>query len=64
MSTYAEHQDRANLEQRLRVLTNHEERARMARALEEYDAGCITLWMRKHELQARLREAGYYRLGV
>lgn len=59
MKTYTEHNDRANLEQRLRVLTNKDERARLAALAEERDFGAITLFMSAHELKAR-RAEGYW----
>lgn len=48
-----------------RIRDNHmRERARMLATLAESDAGLVTLYMDKREIQARLREAGLYRLGV
>lgn len=55
--TYTEHNDRVNLESRLRVLASRAERERMLATLADSDAGCVTLYMSKVELRARLRQA-------
>lgn len=54
---YFDHNDRAGIDTRLRVLNSREARERYLATLAEYDANDITLYMGKHELQARLREA-------
>lgn len=59
MSAYTEHNDRRNRDNRLAVQAWNTARARMLAAFHEYDAGVITLYMSKRDLQARLRESAY-----
>lgn len=57
MTTYPDHNDAVNLDKRLRVLTSRSERARMLALEAEKEWGCITLFMSKRDLWARLIEA-------
>ena len=57
MATYFEHNDSKGLDQRLMVQAHNGMRERMLATFQEYDAGCVTLYISKHSLQCRLREA-------
>lgn len=55
--TYFDHADTLGSTVRRLLLANREERARMLATTSDRDAGCVTLYMSRHELRARLREA-------
>lgn len=57
--TYDEHNESAGLAERLRRFARMADRARTLATFEERDVGVITLYMSKHELQARLRQAEF-----
>ena len=57
MTTYTDHNDARGRENRLAVQAWNATRARMLAAFEEYDAGCVTLYMSKADLRAALFRA-------
>lgn len=57
MTTYFDHNDRSGADVRYVLMASREARARYLAALAEYDAGDITLYMSKHDVQRRLHEA-------
>jgi hypothetical protein len=61
MCEYTDRNDRSGLDYRLMVLASREARARYLAVSEEAELGAITLYMSKHDIQTRLREALYTR---
>jgi hypothetical protein len=57
INEYASHNDQHKADIRRIAAAHNADRARMLATETERDMGCITLYMSKHELQRRLREA-------
>lgn len=57
--SYLDYNDTKGRDLRLVLQAWRESRARMIAAQKESDFGTITLYMSKHDLQARLRESAY-----
>lgn len=64
MNDYTDHNDAKGRDTRLRVQAWMSARARMLATFMEHDLGAVTLFMPKYEIQARCREASFYKLGV
>lgn len=61
---YLEYNDAKGRDVRLVLQSWRESRARMLAVNTDADLGAITLYMSKHDLQSRLREANLFTLGV
>jgi len=61
VTTYTDHNDVRGRENRLAVQAWNATRARMLATFEEYDLGCVTLYMSKTDIESRRLDGSIYR---